>query len=66
MVTLKDIAREAGVSVMTVSRVVNHRYAEVSEENIAKIEQIIQKLGLILQKKQKSLKKKQELQVFVF
>ena len=35
MVTLKDIAREAGVSVMTVSRVVNQRYQEVSDKNIA-------------------------------
>ena len=34
MVTLKDIAREAGVSVMTVSRVVNGQLSKVSEENI--------------------------------
>ncbi len=47
MVTLKDIAREAGVSVMMVSRVVNHRYNEVSQENIDRIQSIIQKLGYI-------------------
>lgn len=47
MVTLKDLAKEAGVSVMTVSRVVNQRYSEVSEENIAKIQELIEKHGYI-------------------
>ncbi len=41
MVTLKDIAREAGVSVMTVSRVVNGNFSKVSVENIKKIQAII-------------------------
>lgn len=47
MITLKDIAREAGVSVMTVSRVVNGQYSKVSEENIRKIQEIIKKRGYI-------------------
>ena len=55
MVTLKDIAKEAGVSVMTVSRVVNQRYSEVSEENIAKIQEIIEKLGYIPNSSARSL-----------
>lgn len=33
MVTLKDIAKEAGVSVMTVSNIVNGNYTKVSKEN---------------------------------
>ncbi|MBQ7839699.1 MAG: LacI family DNA-binding transcriptional regulator [Lachnospiraceae bacterium] len=58
MVTLKDIAKEAGVSVMTVSRVVNQRYSEVSEENIAKIQEIIKKLGYIPNSSARSLSSK--------
>lgn len=58
MVTLKDIAREAGVSVMTVSRVVNERYSEVSEENIRKIQEIIQKLGYVPNYSARSLSSK--------
>ena len=47
MITLKDIAKEAGVSVMTVSRVVNNRLNEVSEENINHIRPIIDKYGYV-------------------
>lgn len=43
MVTIKDIAREAGVSTMMVSRVINKHYNQVSAENIARIEAIIKK-----------------------
>ena len=35
MVTLKDIAKEAGVSVMTVSNIVNGNYSKVCEEFVA-------------------------------
>lgn len=42
MVTLKDIAAEAGVSIMTVSNVINGKTAKVSEENRIKINQIIE------------------------
>lgn len=58
MVTLKDIAKEAGVSVMTVSRVVNHRYQEVSEENIAKIQRIIAEYGYVPNSSARSLSSK--------
>lgn len=55
MVTLKDIAQEAGVSVMTVSRVVNQRYQEVSEKNIKKIQDIINKYGYVPNSSARSL-----------
>ncbi len=58
MATLKDIAKEAGVSVMTVSRVVNMRYSEVSEENIDKIQAIINKLGYVPNSSARSLSSK--------
>lgn len=58
MITLKDIAKEAGVSVMTVSRVVNLRYSEVSEENIEKINSIIKRLGYVPNSSARSLSSK--------
>jgi len=58
MVTLKDIAKEAGVSVMTVSRVVNKCYSKVSDENTAKIQSIINKLGYVPNSSARSLSSK--------
>lgn len=58
MVTLKDIAQEAGVSVMTVSRVVNHKYSEVSDENITRIKAIIERLGYVPDSSARSLSSK--------
>lgn len=47
MVTLKDIAEEAGVSVMTVSRVVNGHLEKVSPANVDIIRDIIQRTGYV-------------------
>lgn len=58
MITLKDIAKQAGVSVMTVSRVVNKRYDEVSKDNIEKIQNIIDKYGYIPNSSARSLSSK--------
>ena len=43
MVTLKDIAAEAGVSITTVSNVVHNRTSRVSPERVAKIWEIIER-----------------------
>lgn len=43
MVTLKDIAAEAGVSITTVSNVVHHRKSRVSPELVDKIRAIIER-----------------------
>lgn len=42
MITLKDIAREAGVSVMTVSNVVNGHFSKVSKKTAERIQNIIE------------------------
>ena len=47
MVTLKDIANEAGVSIMTVSNVINGKFSKVSEKNITNIQRIVQKYNYI-------------------
>lgn len=41
--TLKDIAKEAGVSTMTVSNVINGRYDRVSEKTVERVTEIIKK-----------------------
>jgi len=43
MLTLKDIAEEAGVSTVTVSNVINGKLSRVSKENATRIIKIIQK-----------------------
>jgi transcriptional regulator with XRE-family HTH domain len=43
MVTLKDIAREANVSLMTVSNVVNGNLSKVSKEKAELIQAILKK-----------------------
>lgn len=58
MATLKDIAREAGVSIMTVSRVINGHYSKVSAENIRRIQQIIEKCGYVPNLSARSLSSK--------
>lgn len=47
MVTLKDIAQEAGVSIMTVSNVVNGNLSKVSKENAQLIQEIIKKRNYV-------------------
>lgn len=46
-VTLKDIAREVGVSVMTVSNVVNGRAGRVSPATTARVERAVAALGYV-------------------
>ncbi|WP_147794284.1 LacI family DNA-binding transcriptional regulator [Cellulomonas sp. Y8] len=46
-VTLKDIAREVGVSVMTVSNVVNGRAERVSPATAARVERAVADLGYV-------------------
>lgn len=43
MITLKEIAAEAGVSVMTVSNVIHKNYARVSPATVEKVQSIIEK-----------------------
>ncbi len=59
MVTQKDIAREAGVSSVTVSNVINGNYHKVSEENIKKIQALIQKYHYVPNATARSLAKKE-------
>ncbi len=59
MVTQKDIAREAGVSSVTVSNVVNGNYHKVSEENIRKIQGLIEKYHYLPNATARSLAKKE-------
>lgn len=44
-ITIKDVAREAGVSITTVSRFLNQNYEAMGEETRARIEEVIQHLG---------------------
>lgn len=53
--TLKDIAKEAGVSTMMVSRVINQKYNQVSKKNIEKITEIIEKYNYVPNSSARSL-----------
>lgn len=55
MVTIKDIARESGYSVSTVSRVLNHRN-DVSPEAKKKIEEIVERFHFVPNNNAKQLK----------
>ena len=57
VVTLKDIAREAGVSVMTVSNVINGKFSRVSEENAKRILKIIEEHNYVPNLSARSLAK---------
>lgn len=58
MTTLKDIANQAGVSVMTVSRVINGNKSKVSEKTAKKIMDIIEKSGYVPNSSARSLSSK--------
>ena len=47
MATLKDIASRAGVSITTVSNVINGNYGKVSKENIERINAIIEEINYV-------------------
>lgn len=55
MVTIKDIARESGYSVSTVSRVLNHR-SDVSPDAKKKIEEVVEKFHFVPNNNAKQLK----------
>lgn len=57
MVTLKDIAKEAGVSVMTVSNIVNGNYTKVSKETTEHVQKIISQMGYVPNASARSLAK---------
>ena len=55
MVTLKDIASRAGVSMMTVSRVMNGNQGKVSEKTAARIRALAEEMGYIPNSSARSL-----------
>ena len=55
MVTIKDIARESGYSISTVSRVLNHR-SDVSPDAKKKIEEVVAKFNFVPNNNAKHLK----------
>lgn len=55
-VRLKDIAEIAGVSIGTVSRVINHKTSEISEETVKKVEKIIEEEGYVPNVRARALK----------
>ena len=46
MVSIKDVAREAGVAISTVSKVLNN-YPNVSEATKAKVNEVVERLGFV-------------------
>ncbi|MGN1249684.1 MAG: LacI family DNA-binding transcriptional regulator [Candidatus Spyradocola sp.] len=55
MITLKEIAREAGVSMTTVSNVINGNAGRVSEATIERIQEIIRRSGYVPNQAARSL-----------
>ncbi len=56
-VTMSDVARHAGVSKATVSRVINARDGHASQETIARVQQAIEELGYVPNRVAANLKK---------
>ncbi|MBP3197525.1 MAG: LacI family DNA-binding transcriptional regulator, partial [Butyrivibrio sp.] len=46
MVSIKDVAREAGVAISTVSKVLNN-YPNVSEATKQKVNEVVERLGFV-------------------
>ena len=55
MVTLKDIAKEANVSLMTVSNVVNGNFSKVSKEKCKEIQELLRKRNYVQNANARSL-----------
>ena len=58
MATLKDIAKEAGVSVMTVSNVINGNHSKVSNQTIELVQELIKKYNYVPNLSARSLSKR--------
>lgn len=58
MVTLKDIAKEAGVSIMTVSNVINGNTRRVSAKTAQRVREIAQRLDYVPNETARSLSKR--------
>jgi LacI family transcriptional regulator len=58
MTTLRDVAEEAGVSIMTVSNVINGRRSKVSPATIDRIQEIAARLGYVPNASARSLSAK--------
>lgn len=66
MATLKDIAKEAGVSIMTVSNVINGKHSKVSDQTIELIEELVKKYNYVPNLSARSLSKKSSKLIAVF
>jgi len=66
MLTLKDIAKEAGVSVMTVSNVINGKKSKVSKQTIERVQKIIRDLHYTPNLNARSLAKHESRLIAVF
>lgn len=63
--TLKDIAKEAGVSTMTVSNVINGRFGHVSEQTVQRVNEIIKKYNYSPNMSARSLSSKNSKIIFL-
>lgn len=66
MVTIKEIAKEAGVSIMTVSNVINGNYSKVSQKTIDEVQKIIKKYNYAPNLNARSLAKRSSKIIAVF
>ncbi|BCN31492.1 LacI family DNA-binding transcriptional regulator [Anaeromicropila herbilytica] len=66
MATLKDIAIEAGVSIMTVSNVINGKHSKVSDQTITSIQELVKKYNYVPNLSARSLSKKSSKLIAIF